>query len=40
MNNQTNTTDFATAEEGFALRDLLQSEVILIGGGELVADFH
>jgi len=23
-----------------ALRDLLESEIVLIGGGELVAEFH
>jgi hypothetical protein len=38
--NTTTTTNAAYTLDEIALRDLLDSEVVLIGGGELIAEFH
>ena len=40
MEKQLDTSSLASALNVADLRDLLDSEIILIGGGELVAEFH
>ena len=40
MEKQLDTSSLISALNVADLRDLLDSEIILIGGGELIADFH
>lgn len=40
MEKQLDTSSLVSALNVVDLRDLLDSEIILIGGGELIAEFH